>query len=470
MKKNPLVKKNMRVVVLGFGVTGISAARYLYSLGAKVYISDVQSKDNLAPQQEEVLQQCCLGFEGGGHTEPFLAQAELVFLSPGIPTTLEVLDKTREAGVPIIGELALVAPVLTSQVIAITGTNGKTTVTSLIGELLKETGKTVFIGGNIGKPLLECVMETKQPDIAVLEISSFQLENAGKFRPEIGIILNITPDHLDRHGNIAEYIKAKSRLFEHQQEADKAIICTDNVICMELADHLKSSEPLLFGHSKDCNGYICESEIYVRWEGKIEKYQLAGTVFDNHIGRLNCAAAILAARYGGCDRKAIEKVLLNFQLLPHRMEDVDVINDVVYCNDSKATNTGAVISALTQARGKVILIAGGRDKGDEYSLLRDAVAQKVRKAVLIGEAATKIADEIDDLVGVEYAASMDDAVVKASIAAEPGDTVLLSPACASFDMFESYGHRGQAFKESVQKLRNNSSIAKVKSGNDRDLR
>ncbi len=461
MKKNPLIKKNMNVVVLGMGVTGASAARYLHLLGANVYVSDARDEAELTVEQQQLIDTYCEGFEGGGHSVSYLLRADLVFISPGIPDDLEVLTEIKKRGIPVIGELALAAPVLHSMVIAITGTNGKTTVTTLVGKLLQETGKDVFVGGNIGKPLLECLMIKKQPDIVVLEVSSFQLENAGTFRPEVGVILNITPDHLDRHGSIAEYIRAKVKIFKHQQATDKAIICTDNAICMELADHLSCSEPVLFGHSKSCNGYICESLIYVRWEGSIEKYDLSGTVFNNHIGSLNCTAAILAARYGGCERKAIEKVLNNFKPLSHRMEKVDVINGVVYCNDSKATNTGAVISALTQTKGKVILIAGGRDKGDDYSLLRDSVSLKVKKAILIGEAAEKIDNDIGDLVTTEFALSMDDAVEKASFAALPGDTVLLSPACASFDMFASYGERGKAFSDSVQQLHHKTRLEQV---------
>ncbi len=452
MNKNPLVKKSMHVVVLGLGVTGASAIRYLHSLGAKVYVSDTRTETQLSPEQLDLLNIYCHGFEGGGHSESFLERADLIFISPGIPANLQILQNIKDAGIKVVGELALAAPVLQSKVIAITGTNGKTTVTTLVGDLMRETGKEVFVGGNIGNPLLECLMQEKQPEIAVLEVSSFQLENAGDFRPEIGVILNITPDHIDWHGSIADYIRAKVKIFGNQQKTDKAIICTDNVICMELADHLSGSQPVLFGHTKTCNGYICESEIYVRWQDQIEKYDLSETVFDNHIGRLNCAAAILAARYGGCEKHSIDKVLRNFNPLPHRMEEVAIIDGVIYCNDSKATNTGAVVSALTQANGKVILIAGGRDKGDDYSLLREAVAKKVRKLILIGESAEKIGNEIGDIVSAEYVTTMDDAVSQACIVAQSGDTVLLSPACASFDMFNSYADRGRAFRESVKKL------------------
>ncbi|MFN2353849.1 MAG: UDP-N-acetylmuramoyl-L-alanine--D-glutamate ligase [Desulfopila sp.] len=453
MKSNPLIPSGMAVVVLGLGVSGMAAVRYLHAQGARVLVSETRDTSALSVAERELKQNCCAGFEGGGHTRSFIDQGEMIVVSPGVPPRLEVLEKCRNAGIPIVGELALAAPVLQCKVVAVTGTNGKTTVVTLIGELLQAAGKKVSVCGNIGRPLLDMVQEEDDIDVAVVEVSSFQLYNSGDFRPDIGVILNISPDHLDWHGSLYAYAQAKARIFANQSAADTAIICSDSPMCLELATQLENIEPVLFGRGKQCQGYVRQSEVYMRRQGRLEKYDLTGSVFDNAMGSLNSAAAIMAARYAGCDRASIEITLRAFQGLPHRMELVDVLGGVQYCNDSKATNTGAVISALHQARGRIILIAGGRDKGDDYNLLRAAVEKKVIRLVLIGEAAVQIGRHLEDIVETEYADSLDEAVAKAGAVACYGDTVLLSPACASFDMFDSYAHRGQVFKESVARLR-----------------
>jgi UDP-N-acetylmuramoylalanine--D-glutamate ligase len=350
----------------------------------------------------------------------------------------------------------LAAPVLQCKVVAITGTNGKTTVTTLIGELLEAAGRQVSVCGNIGRPLLDCISSGEKMDVAVVEVSSFQLEDAGGFRPDVAVILNITPDHLDRHASIEEYVQAKAKLFSRQHGDDVAVICGDDLICLELSQQLIEFKPLMFGHLRENDAYICESDIYLRWQGQLEKYDLTGSPLDNHIGRLNSAAAIMAARACGCEKPVIEEALRLFKPLPHRMELVDVIQGVRYCNDSKATNTGAVISALRQAKGNIVLIAGGRDKGEDYRLLRPIVEEKVKKLILIGEAAAQLDAQLGDLVPTVFADSLEKAVLLAHDEAVYGDTVLLSPACASFDMFDSYGHRGQIFRDSVQRLKTES--------------
>lgn len=455
MKKNPFITENMAVVVMGLGLSGSAAVRYLHELGARVYVSDARPPAKLSSQEKQLLNECGAIFEGGGHTFEFLAQGELLFQSPGIPADLPVLKRIRETGMLIVGELALAAPVLECQVVAVTGTNGKTTVTTLIGEFLTATGREVFVCGNIGRPLLDCLRLDRQPDTAVVEVSSFQLEHCGTFKPNVAVLLNISPDHLDRHGSYSEYIKTKSNLFRNQETTDIGVLCFDDTLCLELGGNLKNVKSVSFGHNKVCESYICEAEIYLRWHGEMEIFDLSSSVFDNHIGRKNCAAAILAAKHAGASSLAIGNTLNTFQPLPHRMELVDTIDGVRFFNDSKATNSGAVVSALLQAPGKVILIAGGRDKGDDYSLLQGPIQQKVRLLILIGEAADVIAEQLEGVVAVAYAQSLEKAVRIAAQAAHRGESVLLSPACASFDMFTSYGHRGQVFKESVAKVKQN---------------
>lgn len=457
MKENPLVHKNMTVAVVGLGVSGSAAVRYFHALGAEVSVSERRTRDQLRPEERQLVDDCCRHFEGGGHSLELLQQAELVFLSPGIPHTLPVLQKLERRSARIVGELALAAPVLSSRTIAVTGTNGKTTVTTLIGEILAAAGENVCVCGNIGRPLLDCLQSGKQPDSVVVEVSSFQLESGGEFRPDIAVLLNISPDHLDHHGSYADYIKAKAKIFKHQRSGDSAVICDDDILCAELGGNLENVEVFFFGHDKRCQAYICESEIYLRLRSSIERYDLSGTVLDTFTGRRNCAAALCAVRLAGVEGSVAEAAIRSFKGLPHRLELVDTVGGVRYYNDSKATNTGAVISALRQVPGRVILIAGGRDKGDDYGLLRQAVSAQVRHLIVIGEAAAAIASALEDIVPVSTAAGMDEAVRLADSAAAAGDSVLLSPACASFDMFEGYAHRGRVFKESVARIRTQTS-------------
>lgn len=450
--KNPLIKTGMVVIVVGLGVTGISAVRYLYSCGARVRVSDTRDMDDMKPEEKTVLSEYCDMYEVGGHSERFLKDAEMVFVSPGVPQDSDMVLAAKRAGITLVGELALAAPMLPENVVAITGTNGKTTVTTLIGEMCRQAGQNVYVGGNIGYPVLDGLMARKVADTMVLEVSSFQLEKCGTFRAKVGVLLNITPDHLDRHGSLEEYAGAKGNLFLNQVAGDSAIVWKECVACCDVASSTGEGDVLFFGASEDCSAQITGDEIHYLQDDKLECYELKGTSFDNRTGRINCAAAILAARSCGCEPPPIMEAIKAFEPLRHRLEQVEIVDGVCYCNDSKATNTGAVISALLQLEGKIILIAGGKDKGDDYSLLRDAVGKKVKKAVLLGESAPLLGDTMEDVVAVEYVNTMEEAVQRAHDAAEPGDTVLLSPACASFDMFDSYGHRGDSFAESVRRL------------------
>ncbi len=450
MKKNPLVRKDSQVLVLGFGITGKAAVHYLTELGAHVYVSDTRTKETLAEEEYAILQERCRGFELGGHTQGLLDGKDMLFVSPGIPPSHEIVQEARSRNIPVLGELALAVPVLDCQVVAVTGTNGKTTVTTLLGEVFAAAGRDVFVGGNIGTPILQCLIEEREPEVMVLEISSFQLEFLGDFRPDIALLLNITPDHIDWHGSMSAYITAKSRIFANQNGEDVAIISGDNMLCKELADHLQR-QPATFGHDRACTAYICENEVYLRLPEGVEHYTLTGYC-STVSGQLNSAAVILAARSGGCAREIVAGEIETFTGLPHRMEQVAEIDSIVYCNDSKATNTGAVLNALEQARGSVVLIAGGKEKGEDYSNMRKLVKAKVHAAVLLGEAAAEMGRVFSDITHIEYAGAMGEAVKRAHHLATAGGTVLLSPACASFDMFANYGARGDAFKAAVLQL------------------
>lgn len=441
-------------MILGLGVSGRAALKFLLAQGAIVGVSDSRNFATLANADQDYLRVNKIAYEGGGHTAQFCADCDAVFISPGIPTDIPLLHDLSKQGIAILGELALAAPYLTETVVAVTGTNGKTTVTALIGELLQVSGKTVFVGGNIGTPLLEYLCHKKKADVLVLELSSFQLESAGSFRPHIGVLLNITPDHMDRHGTMANYAAAKMKLFAHQKNGDSVIVGSDDPFCDEIGSRLHGQKIYCFGSlQSNCAAKGADDSFTLTLEGAGEtRYSLAGTVLNSHTGLLNSEAAVLAVSLLGCAKVDIEKGLRSFSLANHRLQHVRTRAGVGYYNDSKATNTGAVRSALASFSGNIILIAGGRDKGEDYTLLKESMQEKVKELILLGEAAELIKKQIAGVVSLRHATDMKEAVKIASELATKGDTVLLAPACASFDMFENYGHRGKVFMQAVHDL------------------
>ncbi|HIP40730.1 MAG TPA: UDP-N-acetylmuramoyl-L-alanine--D-glutamate ligase [Desulfocapsa sulfexigens] len=447
------IQSGQRIVVMGLGVSGRAAVKFLVSQGAHAFVSDSRGFNALPLADQEYLQKNNITFEGGGHSISFLAQGDAIFISPGIPTDLPLLQEMREKGVVILGELALAAPYLSESVVAVTGTNGKTTVTALIGELLASSGKKVFVGGNIGTPILDYLCSSEKADVLVLELSSFQLESAGNFCPHIGVLLNITPDHLDRHGTMADYLAAKMKMFSHQKTDDKAILFAGDSGYEKVRESLNKQEIYCFGGwQSDCAAKGRSNEVWVDVQGKPEKFSLKGSRLNSHTGLLNSEAAILVASLLGCEKKDIEKGLQNFAPASHRLQHVRTRHGVEFYNDSKATNTGAVLSALESFTGNVILIAGGRDKGEDYTVLKEMVQKKVRDLLLIGEAAQAIETALDGVCQTRRAETMETAVLMAADIAREGDIVLLAPACASFDMFDNYGQRGDVFMQAVMAL------------------
>ncbi len=448
------IESGNRLVVLGLGISGRAAMKFLVQQGALVSVSDARTFEHLSPEDQEYIRKHNLPFEGGGHTLAFCEACDAIFVSPGIQTDIQLLQDLRNKNIPILGELAIAAPYLSETVVAVTGTNGKTTVTALIGELLKSSGKEVFVGGNIGTPLLEYLRLENRVEFVVLELSSFQLESAGDFRPDIGILLNVTPDHLDRHGSMENYTAIKMKMFAHQKKEDIALLCADDPMCMEV-------EPLLTVQRKYCYGTVAQGcaahgsgkQFTISLSGREEaQYNLEGTALDSHTGLLNSEAAVLSASFLGCKQQDMEQGLQKFRLAAHRLQLVRTRSGVSYYNDSKATNTGAVKSALASFQGNILLIAGGKDKGEEYGVLKAAVQEKVKELILIGEAADSIDRALAACVHIQKAASMDEAVKIAADLSTDGDTVLLAPACASFDMFDNYGQRGDAFMQAVLDL------------------
>jgi UDP-N-acetylmuramoylalanine--D-glutamate ligase len=451
MKYQELIQPGKCVAVMGLGVTGRAATRYCQASGARVIVSDSRPSARLESEAGIFLRDAAVLYEAGAHSLEFLAQADLVIASPGIPYDHKVIQELRAQGIPVAGELAVAASQIDVPVVAVTGTNGKTTVTSLIGEILKKSGKSVFVGGNIGTPLFEYLCGEKRAEVMVLEVSSFQLQMAGEFAPDIAVLLNITPDHIDWHGGLEGYAQAKMNIFRNQTAQNIAILCTDDAGSMDRAVNIPS-RLLTFGRTGGPSASVCDCKVCVQHSGEVLEFDLAGSAMGNQIGTGNAAAAILATLALDVDPEVILRGIQEFQPAAHRLQLVGSCAGVRYVDDSKATNTGAVIAALQQLEGQALLIAGGKDKGEDYRLLRESVQQKAKDVIVIGEAAGKIAAALDGCTVITPASSMDEAVVLATRMAQPGDTVLLSPACASFDMFTSYGHRGDVFAEAVKKI------------------
>ena len=461
-----ILKPGAHVVVVGLGKSGISAVRFLLKLGVKISVSEGGRQENLEGDLVRWLKEKRVFVETGGHTSELLTSADCILVSPGVPLGIAALAAARQKGIPGGGELALAKDFLKAPLVAVTGTNGKSTVTTLIGDLLAGSGKKVFVGGNIGIPLAEYLAGPQDCETAVLEVSSFQLDSAGEFRPQVGVLLNITPDHLDRYASYGAYVDSKMSLFKNQQPGDVAVLNGDDpAIAGWLGKEAarQSRWPLRgeirqYGSSAKTGIRACLNGTQVRVaiadapEKMFEVYELVGTPLAQAPNSENAMAAILAVRAMGCSPADIQKSLAGFVPLPHRLALVAEIDGVSYYDDSKATNIGAVFSALGGMRQPVVLIAGGRDKGGGYEMLLPLVKEKVRAMVLIGEAREAMAKSFAKTTRIAFAEEMDEAVGLARTMAERGDAVLLSPACASFDMFRSYSHRGEMFAQAVNSL------------------
>ncbi|MBM9613304.1 UDP-N-acetylmuramoyl-L-alanine--D-glutamate ligase [Desulfobulbus rhabdoformis] len=443
-------------VVIGLGTAGMATLRDLLRQGVRVKVSDQRAIEAIDPQTLAFLRDNQVVLETGAHSAEFIQGADLVVPGPGVPLDLPVLETARGQNIPLYGELALAAGRFSVPVIAVTGSNGKTTVTSLIGELLQASGRRPFVGGNIGTPLLDFFDKPEAYDCAVLELSSFQLDLAGEFRPNIGLLLNITPDHIDRHGSLTAYTRAKQKLFAHQTPGDLAILGGDDTTA--LATPVASGVPALsFGRGEQCAARVEAGSIVIGATfGGDEPvvYPLEDTKLASSVNQLNAAAAVLAATLAGCDQAGIARGLIRYQPPPHRMAEVAVVDGVRFINDSKATNIGALEAALDGCEAPVILIAGGRDKKSDFTLLQDVVRRRVKALILLGEAAPLMKEALGSVTKADLAATMKAAVIQAFKAASPGDLVLLAPGCASFDMFSGYAERGEVFAQAVRGLNN----------------
>ncbi|MCX5710166.1 MAG: UDP-N-acetylmuramoyl-L-alanine--D-glutamate ligase [Candidatus Omnitrophica bacterium] len=416
--KNTENYRNKKVIIVGLARSGVASANLLYGLGAKVSITDNQDNDAVRANAAR-LKSNDIRLELGAHTREFVKGNDLMIISPGVKNDAQPVIWAQELQIPVISEIEFAADLCPGKIIAVTGSNGKTTVTTLIGKVIEAGMHHAFVCGNIGTPFSSLVDKMSDNDFVSLEVSSFQLEKISKFKPYIAVILNITKNHLDRHKDMQEYLDAKKRIYMNQDDSDFLVLNSEDPILKDLAKEAKS-KPVFFARSAGLNP--------------------------------NEAAVLAVGSILGASRDKILKVFKDFQGLEHRMEFVAEIKKVRFVNDSKATTADSAKWALENLGCPVFLIAGGKDKGVDYGLIKEAARKKVKELILIGEAAGNIARALAGELKTEAAATLDEAVRKAFSRASAGDCVLLSPMCSSFDMFTNYEERGKAFKDSVLKL------------------
>ncbi|MBW2056115.1 MAG: UDP-N-acetylmuramoyl-L-alanine--D-glutamate ligase [Deltaproteobacteria bacterium] len=445
--------EGMEVLVVGLARTGTAAARFLSRRGARVVGTDVRNRGDLERESPELKDLDVELRVGESQAEESFLRAELIVLSPGVPPSIRPIVEARRRGIPVVGEIELASWFITIPIVAVTGTNGKTTTTLLIGEMLKRAGRRIFVGGNVGNPLINLAGDEGDREIAVVELSSFQLETIGRFRPALAVLLNITEDHLDRYTSFDSYLEAKSRLFINQEETDVSILNWEDRLVKRAASACRARKLFFNLPGGESEGAFFDGErIVVRGiEGEEVYYPGRSGLVGGH-NRENMMAAILSARLYGCPRDAVQTALEEFEGLPHRLEFVRETGGVRYFNDSKATNVGAAVKSLQAFSGPVILIAGGRDKGGDYAPLKGPILERVEHLILIGEAADRMERELGAVAKIIRAESLEEAVGEAHLLARPGDTVLLSPACSSYDMFRDYEERGEVFKALVKRL------------------
>lgn len=448
-----MILKGKKVVVVGLARSGSAMARFLKKQGARVRVTDLSSHRELGEAALE-MERLEIPMELGPHRLETFENADLVVLSPGVPHTIAPVRRAAELGIPVIGEIELASRFIKEPVIAVTGTNGKTTTVTLLSKMLEASGFDVFTGGNIGTPLIEYAAGNHKKDLVVAELSSFQLDTIDTFKPHIAVLLNITEDHMNRYGNFDAYINAKGRIFENQGPNEIAIINGNDPHTGRLCKGLRSRNYLFSSNTAGSNAEIKGEKIVFHIDGA-EKGSLDLTrarIFGKH-NHENIAAAALAALAAGAKLEKIQAALNRFKGLPHRIEYIDSINGVRFFNDSKATNVDAVEKALDAFETPLVLIMGGRDKGVSLAVLKESLKKNIKSVIAIGEAHEKIKAMASGVVPASEALSLEDAVKIAYQAAEPGDSVLLSPACASFDMFKNYNHRGEVFCEAVNHLK-----------------
>lgn len=445
--------KGTNVLVVGLARTGIAAARFLSELGCRITISERRGIKEAEDALQEI-KDVDVQLEFGGHKEGTFLDKDWILVSPGIPMNIPPLEKARAKGIPVLSDIELAFQITSVPILAITGTNGKTTTTALLGEIFSNAGKGVFVGGNIGTPILNAFEQDQGFEFFVIEVSSFQLEGVKDFAPHIAVILNLTPDHLDRYSSMAEYQEAKARILKAQTRLDYAILNAQDPWLCNMADVGKADTYFFDNKQPVSRGAgLRGGDIIIQDRGKQINIGPARQMGLKGVHNLdNMMAACLAAYLSGISEDVIMGTLKDFKGLPHRLEKVRELNGIQFINDSKGTNIGAVIKAIESIDTPVILIAGGRNKGGDFGLLAQWIKEKTKAVFLIGEARAEIANSLKNYTEVNESEDLRSAVIGAYRKAKPGDTVLLSPGCASFDMFKDYCDRGEKFKRIVMEI------------------
>jgi UDP-N-acetylmuramoylalanine--D-glutamate ligase len=445
--------KNQRVLVVGLGKSGVASALFLKAGGARVTVSDTKGQDELRGEIPKLLDAGII-VETGGHGERTFRGQDLIVVSPGVPVDVPLLAQAREQGIPVIGEIELAARFLKGRIVAITGSNGKTTTTALTGEVISRGGRQSLVGGNIGTAAISLVEESTGDSLVILEVSSFQLETIQSFHPFIAVVLNITPDHLDRHSTFEAYVDAKARIFENQSADDFAVLNADDPTCVGLASRTRARK-IWFSRKKEieAGAWIRNSQIVYRDGGQEREIMPVSEIKLKGGHNLeNVLGAVCAGMLTETEPSRIRRAVQEFKAVEHRLEYVATVGGIEFYNDSKATNVDATIKALESFPANIHLILGGKDKGSDYTVLQPLLKERARRVYTIGAAAEKIESHLGGIVEVVRAGTLEAAVKRAAASAQSGDVVLLAPACASFDQFENYEHRGRVFKQTVQAL------------------
>ncbi|MCX5769707.1 MAG: UDP-N-acetylmuramoyl-L-alanine--D-glutamate ligase [Candidatus Hydrogenedentes bacterium] len=438
--------KGKKVTVVGLGQTAVALVRLLLREGAKPFVTEKASGPKYEPLRAQ-LDALGVSCETGGHSDEAFDGARFVIPSPGVPPALDLIRRAQSAGAQVTGEMEYAFQFCRSRLLAVTGTNGKTTTTELLRALVNSCGRPVVLAGNNAFPFSAAVMLEPVPEFIVLEVSSYQLETAREFRPSIASVLNVTPDHLARHGSVDKYAAVKSRIYANQTEADAAVINHDDPYVKRMGERLRARIVPFSQVERLENGLWTDGAGI--FAGNVRVAKTSDTRLPGRHNMENVLCALAMMRAGGFDWPCAIRGLRGFRGVEHRIEFVVRHAGVDWYNDSKSTNIDSLRVALESFNEPIVLIAGGQGKGSDYRVLRDTVAGRVRRLVTIGEDAEKLEAAFGDIVAAERAQDMADAVAKAGAVAEPGNVVLLSPACASFDMFDNFEHRGRVFKECV---------------------
>lgn len=443
--------RDKKVVIVGAGVSGLALCRLLAERSASVVLSDRQPGESISGLDQ--LEDLPVTYDFGGHTTELFEQADLIVMSPGVPVTIPAVQAAAKQGVPIIGEIELAAREIEAPIIGITGTNGKSTTTALLGEILSACGKSTFVGGNIGEPLTNAIADSGL-EWLVVELSSFQLETIDRFHPHYAMLLNISDDHLDRYPGVQDYIAAKQRLFANMADNDFVILNADDPLVVRAVDHLTARKIWFSTKQTLPEGMSLQAgQIVWRWQKQEIFFPVEQMLLKGLHNIENAMAAMIPALCEGCSGPQVWQAVCSFTGLPHRMALVRTIDGVDWFNDSKGTNIGSVAMSLAGLPAPVTLIAGGKDKGGDFRILSELVGSKVDHLILIGEAAIRMEQELGACSHTVRAESLESAVEIAQHLTPAGGTVLLSPGCSSFDMFDSYIVRGEVFTRLVSALK-----------------